>query len=207
MSTSTVFVRAGLVALGLGLVGAALTGCGAVSGTSTAGSAPTAAQTGIVSTPDQLTLPSIPATTAPATTPPTAPAPTAPAVPAVAVKTPVAPAPTPSICPAKDFRFVHISAVGVDPATGRKDFTAENAEIECGPGVPDDQQFVTIGQPVVYDVSPGGVTIYLAGQDGSAVSSTWAQFTASNIGEYGGYYGFNVGPTGLVTEIDQSWHP
>ena len=206
MRTTTVFVRAGAMALGVALAGAALTACGAVSGTSTAASAPASAQTGIGSTPDQLTLPSIPPTTAP-TTVPTAPAATAPAVPVVSVKTAAAPTPTPSLCPTKFFRFVHISAVGVDAATGRKDFTAENAEIECGPGVPDDQQFVTVGQPVVYDVSPGGVTINLTTTSGGSVSSTWAQFTASDISEFGGYYGFNVGPTGLVTEIDESWHP
>jgi len=206
MITSTGFTRMGLATLGLCLTGVTLAGCSQAGGANAGGSASGTAQA--IPLP-ALTLPAGSASAAV----PTAAAPVATRVAAVAAAAttqaappPNPPAPTPSICPAAEFRFVHISAVGVDPATGLNDFTGELAEIQCGPGVEDDQQYVTIGQPVVYDVW-ANVTIKLVGNGNGPVDVTWAQFAASDLGEYGGYYGFDVNNGGLATVIDQYFHP
>lgn len=216
MTSNLVRTRIGTIALGACLAGAALAGCTAAGSTNAGGFGGGGAGSALPGPP--LTLPAIPPTSAPATTaapvqPPAAPvavtttnAPRPPAPPTPPAP-PIVPTPTASLCPSKFFRFVHISAVGVDPATSRDDFTGELAEIECGPGVPDDQQYITVGPPVVYDLSPGGATIDLVSNDGQGEPVTWDQFIQSDIGEYGGYYGFNVDNTGLVTELDESFHP
>lgn len=206
-ATATVFTRTGLAILGVGLAAMTLTGCVAES-TTAGGSAATASQpgaqsAGLTTPPAMLTLPAAPGSAAAPTTRAAGGAATgAPAVPAV----PAAPAATPSTCPADDAMFVHISATGVDAATGLRDFTAELAEIQCGAGVDDDRQFVTVGQPLVYDVSTAA-TFNLVGTDNTPYAVSWTQFNNSGISEYGGYYGIDFSDSGLVTVINQYFHP
>lgn len=201
MNRATVFTRTGLALLGVGLAAMALSGCAPIAGASATTASPTSGTSAGPTTPQAaLTLPAAPgSTTVPAAAAAGGAATGAPAAPA-------APAATPSTCPADDAMFVHISATGTDQAKGLRDFTAELAEIQCGPGVDDDRQFVTVGQPLVYDISTNA-TFNLVGTDNTPYSVSWTQFNNSGINAYGGYYGLDFTDNGLVTVINQYFHP
>jgi hypothetical protein len=196
MSAITVFTRTGVAALGLCLAGATLSACAPVDGTNAAGSAGATSQSTVqpsasTTTADVVTLPAAAQTTAVATTAPT---------------TPAAPTTGPSTCPSVEQEFVHIDSVSVDPATGLNRITAEKAEIQCGPGVEDDQQFVTIGSPATYDVSTA-VKVTLANLSGASSPGTWHELATGNLSEFGGYFGIDFNDAGLITVIDEYFHP
>lgn len=198
MNRATVFTRTGLALLGVGLAAMALSGCAPIAGASATTASPTSGTSAGPTTPQAaLTLPAAPGSTT---------VPAAAAAGGAATGAPAAPAATPSTCPADDAMFVHISATGTDQAKGLRDFTAELAEIQCGPGVDDDRQFVTVGQPLVYDVSTNA-TFNLVGTDNTPYSVSWTQFNNSGINAYGGYYGLDFTDNGLVTVINQYFHP
>jgi predicted lipid-binding transport protein (Tim44 family) len=197
MSAITVFTRTGVAALGLCLAGATLSACAPVDGTNAAGSAGATSQSTV--------QPSASTTTAAVVTLPAAVQTTV----AAAATTPAAPAaPTtgPSTCPSVEQEFVHIDSVSVDPATGLNRITAEKAEIQCGPGVEDDQQFVTIGSPATYDVSTA-VKVTLANLSGASSPGTWHELATGNLSEFGGYFGIDFNNAGLITVIDEYFHP
>ena len=198
MNRATVFTRTGLALLGVGLAAMALSGCAPIAGASATTASPTSGTSAGPTTPQAaLTLPAAPGSTT---------VPAAAAAGGAATGAPAAPAATPSTCPADDAMFVHISATGTDQAKGLRDFTAELAEIQCGPGVDDDRQFVTVGQPLVYDISTNA-TFNLVGTDNTPYSVSWTQFNNSGINAYGGYYGLDFTDNGLVTVINQYFHP
>lgn len=202
MNTHVVRTRVGSVIAGVCLTGFALVGCSstaAPAGASTTGAlstggagagpsaaATTAASAGLAATP-------IPVDQAPDPTAPTA---------AIAS----APDASPSVCPSLETEFVKITSVGDDPANGAHRITAAKAEIICGPGVPDDNEYLTVGSPQTFDVSPSA-KIQLILSDARPSPATWSQLTDISLESYGGYFGIDVDETGLVTTIDEYYHP
>jgi hypothetical protein len=196
--------RTGLAGALLILVSCAVGGCAAASGGSAAGSAPASALSPSPSPTDSgsgsvgtVTLPSAPAS-----------APTSPAASSAPPVQPSShPSPSGSVCPIKEQKFVQIESVGVDSSNGLNRITAAPAEVICGPGVPDDQIFQTTGGAAVYDVSTAVKINEFDPDSAQPKSITWAQFAASDLGEYSGYYGIDLGQDGLIITIDQYFHP
>ena len=114
--------------------------------------------------------------------------------------------PTPSACPFPERFFVRIVSVGFDIGNSHPQIVAQPAKGLCGGGLPDDAEYTVTGPAVDYDVSPG-VKITGIGLSGQPVSETWAQFAASSLGEYGGFYGIDVNGGVEVTVIDAYFHP
>lgn len=208
MSTVSGFIRAGAAAAGVVLFMFGLAGCQAgTTGAGGAGGSAVAISSADTSTAPIVQLPGVSTTSAPAA------APTSPA----AVKTPQATSaaaphsqapqnPTASPCPFPEQDFVRIVSVGFNNVTSLDQISAEPAKGVCGPGVPDDAQYTVTGPAVDFDVFPG-VQITGLDQDGQPFSETWAQFAASNLGEYGGFYGIDLNDGVEVTVINEYFHP
>ena len=188
-----------LTAAGTALVA----GCAATTGAA----AGAATETSATSSPSPVPVVQLPApasSTADSTTPPVS-APTQ--APSTAPPVPSSPpSPTPTPCPIPEQRFVRVLSIAVDPATHHEELVAQPAKGLCGGGIPNDVEYVVTGPTIDYDVA---VTVKITAVDhgGQPYSMSWAQFAASNLNEYGGFYGIDFNNGGLVTVIDQYFHP
>jgi hypothetical protein len=73
-------------------------------------------------------------------------------------------------------------------------------------GIPNDAEYVVTGPAVDYGVSTT-VKITAFNHGGQPYSQSWSQFAASNLNEYGGFYGIDFNNGSLVTVIDRYFHP
>lgn len=201
MSRTPASLRGGAAALGAVAVMLGLAGCQAAAsadaGATGKSAAATSSSTTSTETVVQLPTASASATPASASVPPSS-APTS--------LSPIPPSPTPTACPIPEQFFVHIVSVGFDSATSLDQIDAQPATALCGGGLPDDAQYTIAGPAVEYDVSPA-VKITAVGLDGQPFSETWSAFAASDLGQYGGFYGIDVNGGVEVTRIDQYFHP
>lgn len=118
----------------------------------------------------------------------------------------IPPSPTPTPCSFPEQRFVRVLSIGIDPATNHEELVAQPAKGLCGGGIPNDAEYSVTGPAVDYDVATT-VKITAMNHGGQPYSQTWSQFAASNLNEYGGFYGIDFNNGGLVTVIDQYFHP
>jgi hypothetical protein len=205
MSRTPASLRGGAAALGTVVVMLGLAGCQAAASAdaSAAGKSPAATSSTTASAETVVQLP----TTSTTASTYRAPAPaSAPPSPAATPLSPIPPSPTPTACSIPEQSFVHIVGIGFDSATSLDQIDAQPATALCGGGLPDDAQYTATGPAVEYDVSPA-VKITGVGLDGQPFSETWSQFAASDLGQYGGFYGIDVNGGVEVTQIDQYFHP
>jgi hypothetical protein len=220
MSTASGFVRSGAAAVGiaaavLGLAGCQAGGSAVASGdvgsaTVTVTSSPSTSTVQVVQLPVSASAAASAtktetATVTSATMPPVTPAPpqTTSALPPMSS---IPPSPTPSPCALPEQFFVHIVSVGFDSATSLHQIVAQPAKALCGGGLPDDVEYTITGPAVPYDVNPS-VKITGMNQGGQPFAESWAQFAASNLDVYGGFYGIDVNGGVEVLVIDQYFHP
>jgi hypothetical protein len=208
MSTTSGFIRAGAATAGIVVVMLGLAGCQAgTAAANGAGGSAVAISSAATSTAPIVQLPSMGTASTPAAAP-ASPAAVEPpqSTSAAAPHSPAPPNPTPSPCPFPEQDFVRIVSVSFNNVTSLDQIAAEPAKGLCGAGVPDDEQYTVTGPAVDFDVFPG-VQITGIDQAGQPFSETWAQFAASDLGEYGGFYGIDLNDGVEVTVIDQYFHP